>query len=250
MFGNTLKGTISGIWIAGTTARTGRLHVRRFQEERDRACLLVVDFRSSMFWGLKRAFLSVAAAETMALLGWQTVQEGGRVGLLAITTDEPVIVPIRGKTRGMVDVIGGLVRAHQRSLEDLVDGSSVREATLQDALSQARRLTPSGAEIPIASGFDDAGSDLEDQLNQLAHRRKPRLYLVSETRTHEMPRGRYPIKMANGQYKRLFLSRQSATDPIGNRQIAGRPAIVVNASDPVESIAHQILGATEKRASG
>ena len=44
------------------TARTGVLHIRQFQEERDRVTLLIADFRPSMFWGLRRAFRSVAAA--------------------------------------------------------------------------------------------------------------------------------------------------------------------------------------------
>jgi len=47
----------------GTTARTGALHVRQFQEERDRETLLVADFRPSMLWGISRCFRSVAAAE-------------------------------------------------------------------------------------------------------------------------------------------------------------------------------------------
>ncbi|MEM8952145.1 MAG: DUF58 domain-containing protein, partial [Pseudomonadota bacterium] len=39
----------------GATARTGRLHVRQFLEDRDRILLLIADFRPSMFWGISRA---------------------------------------------------------------------------------------------------------------------------------------------------------------------------------------------------
>ena len=63
----------------GTTARTGTLHVRQFQEERDRVVLLVADFRPSMFWGISNSFLSVAAAEALCLTGWRAVNDGARV---------------------------------------------------------------------------------------------------------------------------------------------------------------------------
>ncbi|MEL6963211.1 MAG: DUF58 domain-containing protein, partial [Pseudomonadota bacterium] len=81
----------------GATARTGRLHVRQFLEDRDRIVLLIADFRPSMFWGISRAFRSVAAAEALALIGWTVVERGGRVGLLALTPDEPVILPPAGR---------------------------------------------------------------------------------------------------------------------------------------------------------
>ena len=58
---------------SSATARTGRLHIRQFSEERDRITLLVADFRPNMLWGLKRAFRSVAAAEVLALIGWHVV---------------------------------------------------------------------------------------------------------------------------------------------------------------------------------
>ncbi|PIL21498.1 hypothetical protein P775_03965, partial [Puniceibacterium antarcticum] len=95
----------------GATARTGALHVRQFQEERDRVTLLVADFRPCMLWGTRRAFRSVAAAEALAMIGWRGVAEGGRVGLFALGAGDPVVVPVRGRVRGMLGVIGGMVRA-------------------------------------------------------------------------------------------------------------------------------------------
>ncbi|TXN65030.1 DUF58 domain-containing protein, partial [Methylobacterium sp. WL6] len=53
------------------TARTGILHVRTHHDERDRAVVLLADFRPSMLFGTRRALRSVAAAEALALLGWR-----------------------------------------------------------------------------------------------------------------------------------------------------------------------------------
>ncbi|SLN69680.1 hypothetical protein RUM8411_03568 [Ruegeria meonggei] len=230
----------------GTTARTGRLHIRQFQEERDRVTLLVADFRAPMFWGLQRAFLSVAAAEALALIGWHMVESGGRVGLLTISTDTSVIVPPRGKTRGMLDVIGGLVQAHSRSLNALQNGKDERW-TLEQSLTGVERLTPTGSEIIIASGFDHQGDGFSDLLDRLDHRRNPRLVLLTESKTHEMPSGWYPIRLPDGQQRRVYLGKTAPDDVLIYQKVAAHMALVVNASDPVEETSRRISSAFAAR---
>ncbi|WP_158808463.1 DUF58 domain-containing protein, partial [Beijerinckia sp. L45] len=61
------------------TARTGVPHTRTYLDERERTVLLIADFRPSMLFGTRRALRSVAAAETVALLGWRAIARGGRV---------------------------------------------------------------------------------------------------------------------------------------------------------------------------
>lgn len=226
----------------GTTARTGRLHVRQFQEERDRVSLLIADFRPSMYWGILRAFRSVAAAEALCLIGWAAVEHGGRVGLLAITPGDPVVVPPRGRTRGMLDVIGGLVRAHETGLRAVMEGRT-GDLPLDQALSRAHRFAPPGAELVVASGFDVPGPDLADRLDGLERRRAPRLVLITDADTRRLPRGRYPIRLPGGQRTQVVLggSNQEATAPIV--PIAGRRALVIDAGDNVETSARRIAAA-------
>ncbi|WP_299964112.1 DUF58 domain-containing protein [uncultured Roseobacter sp.] len=223
----------------GTTARTGRLHVRQFQEERDRVSLLVADFRPSMFWGLRRAFRSVAAAEALSLLGWRIVEGGGRVGLLALSAAGTVIVPPRGRSRGMLDVIGGLVQAHRDGLAAMVSGDG-KEPPLDTVLPRAGRLVPPGSEIVIASGFDAPGAGLGDALTALARRRSPRLVLVTDAQTTAMPRGRYPVRLADGRRLRL---RLGGAPPAQDRfaPIAGRDALILDAGETVEQTARRLV---------
>lgn len=227
----------------GTTARTGRLHVREFQEERDRVTLLVADFRASMLWGTRRAFRSVAAAEALALIGWNVVESGGRVGLMAIGPGDPVVVPPKGRTRGMLNVIGGLVRAHRQSLEAVAGGQGGDDPPLDQSLSRADRLVPSGAEIVIASGFDVPGPGLADRLNALARRRVPRLVLVADAQAAGLPRGRYPIRTADGQRLRVSLGGGPAAPEALVQPIAGHPALVLDAGAQVEATARRIVAA-------
>src|SRR6476659_1912324 len=62
------------------TQRLGKPHIRVFNEERDRAGLLVVDQRLSMFFGSKLTMKSVTAAETAAIVAWRILNVGDRVG--------------------------------------------------------------------------------------------------------------------------------------------------------------------------
>lgn len=223
----------------GTTARTGVLHVRQFQEERDRVTLLVADFRPAMFWGLRRAFRSVAAAEALTLVGWNVVESGGRVGLLALGSGAPLVVPPRGRTRGMLDVIGGLVEAHGQALAAMADGQR-DDPRLDLGLSRIDRLVPSGAEVVIASGFDLPGAGLADRLNALARRRTPRLILMTDAAAMRLPRGRYPVRLSDGRRLRLRSGGSGPEDDDPLADVAGQSALVLDAGANIEDMARRL----------
>lgn len=226
-----------------TSARTGKLHVRQFQQERDRVVLLVADFRASMLWGVSRALLSVATAEVLSLLGWSVIEQGGRVGLLAITPGAPVVVAARGRARGQLDVIGGLVRAHAAALAEA--GSQVGPLagpTLDGALAAVERICPSGAEVVIASGFDAQGAGLGATLDRIAQRRSVRLYEVTDAQ--DLPPGRYPVRLPDGRRQRLQIggARAGAGRAQVARQIGGRTAHPIDAALPPQQLAAQLSG--------
>ena len=64
------------------TARSGKPHTKLFREERERAVLLWIDLRPAMFFATRGAFKAVRAAQAAALLGWNTLQRGDRLGAL------------------------------------------------------------------------------------------------------------------------------------------------------------------------
>ncbi len=230
----------------GTTARTGRLHVRQFLEERDRIVLLVADFRPSMFWGISRAFRSVAAAEVLALIGWTVVEHGGRIGLLGLTPNEPVVLPARGRVRGMLDVIGGLVGAHRDGFRHLAGDVLPEDQPLDRALAPAERLVPPGSEIIVASGFDRPGDALADALGRLARRHTLRLLLINDARSECLPDGNYPISLPDGRRERVYLAESKARSDGGETKIAGWPVLSLDAGDPVDVTARRMETAFRK----
>jgi uncharacterized protein (DUF58 family) len=81
------------------TARTGRVHLRLFAEEREQPVMLIVDQRLSMFFGTHTQMKSVTAAELAALMAWQILGAGDRVGALIFDDDTHTeIEPHRSRT--------------------------------------------------------------------------------------------------------------------------------------------------------
>lgn len=218
----------------GSTARTGTLHVRTFHEERDRVTLLIADFRPSMLWGTRRAFRSVAAAEVLALIGWRAIEEGGRIGLLAVGADRPLAITARGRARGMLDVIGGMVRAHDAALHRAMAGDR-EDPPLDGFVARAIRLVPAGAEVVIASGFDVPGDRLAERLGQIAQRRTGRLVHVVDSAADALPPGVYPIRLPDGTRRHAHIGTNS--EPAAGGDIAGHPALRIDAGLPLQQIA-------------
>ena len=82
-------------WLA--TARLASPHVRVYTEEKDRPVLLIVDQRSTMFFGSRHAMKSVAAAEVAALSAWRATSLGDRVG--AVVFGDAEIVEVKPQAR-------------------------------------------------------------------------------------------------------------------------------------------------------
>jgi uncharacterized protein (DUF58 family) len=229
----------------GATARTGILHVRTFHEERDRVTFLVADFRPSMLWGMRRAFRSVAAAEALAWIGWQSVEAGGRVGLLAITSGAPIIVGTRGGTRGMLAVIGGLVQAHDSAMREATaaagQSASHDEPHLGHALSGLRRIVPRGGSVVIASALDRLGDGFDAVVGNLSRHHTPRFLLIEDRALQELPPGHYPIRGPDGR-RRMARFRNAVTETGAARQIAGYDLLRIDAGLPTDDAMTQAWG--------
>ena len=217
-----------------TTARTGQLHVRTFQDERDRTAILCADFRSDMLWGTKRAFRSVAAAEALCLIGWRVVEAGGRVGLIAFGGGEPVLVPARGRERGMVNVIGGLAQAHRDALQAAATGAQPM-VTLDETLEMAARVSPSGASVYLATGLDKPGPEFTAMASALNHRADLNVLLVTDAFETSAPSGNYLFEDDNGRHSATLNTR--TVEPAGVKRMErlgkiGIPSVALDASKP------------------
>jgi uncharacterized protein (DUF58 family) len=133
------------------TARRGKPHVRVYNEERERPVLLVVDQRSTMFFGSARTTKATAAAELTALAAWRTLDVGDRVG--AIIFDDEEIVQIKPhRSRGNVlRICDNLVRINKRLAEGR---SSHCSATLNEALRRAVNVAKHDHLVVLVTDYD------------------------------------------------------------------------------------------------
>lgn len=192
------------------TARTGVPHVRIFRDERDRTVLLIADFRTAMRWGTRRALRSVAAAEALALAGWQAMEAGARVGLLAIGAGEPLFIPARGRERGMVAVVGGLAAAHRAAFD------VKNEPPLSQTLELATGMLPSGGSAILATGLDHPGDDFDLAAGGLVRRGRLSVCLVLDAFETRAPQGTYPF-VASDDPVRFAAIASSRANPAAAR---------------------------------
>ena len=181
------------------TARTGQLHVRTHHDERDRAVVLLADFRPAMLFGTRRALRSVAAAEALALLGWRVAADGGRVGLAVAASGAPTVLRPAGGERAMIAVTGALAQAHADALAAMSGPSARAEPALEATLGLARSLLPAGGHLVIASALAAPRPGFAALQTLRAARIAIRLILVSDAFERARPPGFYPFALADGR---------------------------------------------------
>lgn len=147
------------------TARRRAAHVRVYNEERERPVLLVVDQRTPMFFGSRRAMKSVAAADIAALAAWRTLQAGDRVGGIVFNENEIVeIRPHRSQTR-VLRLLHEVVRLNQMLASPR---PPTGEVTINQAVEGALRLAKHDHLIVLMSDLDGADAETERLATELA----------------------------------------------------------------------------------
>jgi uncharacterized protein (DUF58 family) len=128
------------------TARSGRMHTKLFQAERERLTLIVADTAPALYFGTRVRFKSVQAARAGAVAAWAAITDGDRVAALRGSPSEPPVPPAGG-ARGALRVLDALARWYAAAPAD--------DAGLADALGRARRLLRPGSRLVVLA---DAGS--------------------------------------------------------------------------------------------
>ena len=138
------------------TARTGKPHTKVFQEERERPVLLLVDQSSSLFFGSRRAFKSVVAAEVAVMLAWAALRGGDRVGGLVFNESLHGEIRPRRSHHQVLRLINRLHEFNHRLNRAAVHQAMAegREgAGLEAALKKCSRVARHGTMVFIVSDF-------------------------------------------------------------------------------------------------
>lgn len=144
------------------TARTGKPHTKLFREERERPVHLIVDQRSSMFFGSANRFKSVLAAELGALLAWAALDNSDRIGGQVLGDAKEVDVRARRNRHAVLQLIHYI-----DEFNHLLPGASQNANSLADTLESCRRLTRPGTALFVISDFHDLDERAEKALRLL-----------------------------------------------------------------------------------
>ncbi|WP_133127627.1 DUF58 domain-containing protein [Legionella nagasakiensis] len=147
------------------TARTGRPHIKLYQEERERPAIILTDFNPSMCFGTRMAFKSVVAARLAAIIAWTAVAQGDRVGgLLFSSSKHHEFVP-RSREIGILPFLAGLSEYTHAQSHTYEPGIQVR--SLSHALLRLRRVTRPGSILVLISDFYNLDDESEQHLSRL-----------------------------------------------------------------------------------
>ena len=170
------------------TARTGRVHTKLFDEERDRPILFVVDLGEHMRFGSRRAFKSVVAAEAAALLAWAAVANGDRVGGLTVAGDHVAKSRFTSGRRGALALFRILARA-ESAARDRYAPTGIR-----DALPNVRAIARSGTLVILISDFSGHGDPSGSEIARLRrHNDLICVWIHDDLEATPPPPARYPI---------------------------------------------------------
>jgi len=190
------------------TARTGRAHVKLYQEERQRPVVVMLDLGPGMFFATRGAFKTVVAARIAALIGWAAVQHGDRIGALLFNGGHRELRP-QGGSRGALRLIRALLELTDpdRGMKAAASGGSGNQ--LNAALLRLRRVVRPGSLVFLLSDFHAGDSDTRSHLQRLRqHNDVIALQIIDPLELAPPPPGRYAV--SDGQHNGIIDTRSQA----------------------------------------
>lgn len=132
------------------TARTGKPHIKLYQEERERPVVLLADFSASMHFGTRVALKSVIAAKLAALIAWTAARQGDRIGALIYDEHQHCELMPQSREYGVLPLLAKLTQFNNR---ERTSSQDLAPFTLSDALVRLRRVIRPGSILVLISDF-------------------------------------------------------------------------------------------------
>lgn len=221
------------------TARRGSPFTKLFREEHERPVHLLVDLGASMRFGTRVAFKSVVAARVAALLAWQAVENGDRVGGIVCGSEHREVRP-QGRHHGALALLRQLAEA---SASPPGDGSS-----LASSLPSITRTVRPDSMVIFVSDFHALDDTLAHAIAALSLRNKVALVQVYDGFESSPPPGVYHLsdgersavldlgsEAGRAAYLAPFTARRSLLDKLG-RQAHVRLLTIATHEDPSRAL--------------
>ncbi len=132
------------------TARSGRLHVRQYREEREVTVWMIVDLSGSMNFGTRRVLKRDEALEFAALVAMIVTRKGDKVGAVGVSAAGVTMIPPGSGRNQALRIASGLMRNPP--------GATAKLEQLEDAIEKVERTIKRRGLLFVISDFI-SGSD-------------------------------------------------------------------------------------------
>lgn len=99
------------------TARKGGTYTKIFSEEKDREVYVVLDLSPYMVFGTKKELKSVSAAKLAALLGWQSMANKDRFGLILFNGYETLLFKPQNNQKHLMAILKAIAETSKDILK-------------------------------------------------------------------------------------------------------------------------------------
>ena len=164
------------------SARTGKPHTKLFCEERERPVHILLDQRSSMFFGSSNSFKSVIAGELAAALAWAALAGSDRIGGQIIGDRNESDIRARRNKQAVLKFIHDL-----HDFNCALPGNDQSTKSLAFMLEECRRLTRPGTAIFVISDFHDIDEETERTLVTLGRHTDISMIRVYDPLERQLP---------------------------------------------------------------
>lgn len=170
------------------TARRNTPHTKVYKEERERPIYIVVDFRSTMYFGTRVAFKSVIAAKIAAILSWVAVESGDRVGALLITPTGSIILRPQARQKAALVIIKKLADVTQQQPHHYQLGAEV----VVDSFKMLTQVIRPNGLVFLISDFQGIDVSTLSVLQNIAQKQQLVSVMVYDALEETLPhRGEY-----------------------------------------------------------
>jgi len=133
------------------TARKNETYTKVFAEEKDREVYVILDLSPYMLFGTKKELKSVSAAKLAAMLGWQSLNNKDRFGLILCTGKEIKVFKPQSNQRNLMAIFKAISEATQKVLQKTEDSQT--NDNISESLQLLRYTIKSHATLFILSDF-------------------------------------------------------------------------------------------------
>lgn len=159
------------------TARKGDVYTKVFAEEKDREVYAVLDLSPYMVFGTKKELKSVSAAKLAALLGWQSLLNKDRFGLILFDGKNSRFFKPQNNQRNLMAIFKAIADASMATLQEAAETGEDNISDLSVPLQFLQYNLKSKAQIFIISNYNHISDDTKKTV--VALNRRCRVYCVN-----------------------------------------------------------------------